>query len=125
MRWLLRVISKRALTEFWESREADSKQAQRDLEAWLHSAKRGGWNNFAGLKQTFSSADQVGNYVVFDVGTNRYRLIGRVMYQAHIVYVLRVMDHAEYDKADWADDCGCYRPTPKPAKPAVQKRKRG
>jgi mRNA interferase HigB len=121
----LRVISKRALTEFWESRKADSKQAQLDLEAWLHSAKRAEWNNFAGLKQTFGSADQVGKCVVFDVGNNRYRLIARVMYQAHIVYVLRVMDHAEYDKANWADDCGCYRPAPKPAKPAAQKRNRG
>lgn len=31
-------------------------------------------------KQTFGSADQVGNCVVFDVGSNRYRLIGRVLY---------------------------------------------
>jgi mRNA-degrading endonuclease HigB of HigAB toxin-antitoxin module len=40
-----------------------------------------------------SVSDQVGNCVVFDVGNNRYRLIGRVKYEQHIVYVLKVMDH--------------------------------
>jgi hypothetical protein len=30
-----------------------------------------------------------------------------------IVYVLKVMDHAEYDKASWIDACGCYEPPPK------------
>jgi hypothetical protein len=29
------------------------------------------------------------------------------------VYVLKVMDHAEYDKASWIDACGCYEPPPK------------
>ena len=35
--------------------------------------------------------------VVFDIGNNRYRLIGRVFYP-HKHYVLRVMDHEEYDR---------------------------
>jgi len=51
--------------------------------------------------------------VVFDVGNNRYRLIGRVNYARGIVYVLKVMDHAEYDKNRWPDDCGCHKPPPK------------
>jgi hypothetical protein len=50
---------------------------------------------------------------VFDVGNNRYRLIGRLNYRAGIVYVLKVMDHKEYDKKRWVDDCGCRRPPPK------------
>ena len=111
-RWEVRVISKRRLREFWESRKHDAEAAQRVLITWHKLAKNADWASFAGLKQTFGSADQVGNCVVFDVGNNRFRLIGRVNYRRGIVYVLRVMDHAEYDKNLWVEDCGCYRPPP-------------
>jgi len=44
---------------------------------------------------------------------NRFRLIGRVFYAAGKLYILGVMDHKEYDKGRWIDDCGCYDPPPK------------
>ena len=96
----------------------DSPVAQRDLSVWYKLAKNAQWGNFASLKRTFGSADQVGNCVVFDVGNNRFRLIGRVNYAKGILYVLRVMDHAEYDKNLWVDDCGCNKPPPKKPAPA-------
>jgi mRNA interferase HigB len=130
----VRVISKRRLRQFWEVRKGDSAVAQRDLSAWHKLAKNAAWEHFAALRQTFGSADQVGNCVVFDVGNNRFRLIGRVNYAQGIVYVLRVMDHAEYDRQRWVEDCGCYKPPPQrppvakngpPAgRPAPRKRKR-
>jgi mRNA interferase HigB len=116
----VRVISKRRLREFWESRRHDAEVAQRNLSTWYKVARNAEWANFGALKQTFGSADQVGNCVVFDAGNNRFRLIGRVNYGKGIVYVLRVMDHAEYDKNLWVDDCGCHKPPPK--KPAAVKR---
>jgi mRNA interferase HigB len=130
----VRVISKRRLRQFWESRKSDAAVAERDLAAWYKLARNATWDNFGALRQTFGSADQVGNCVVFDVGNNRFRLIGRINYSRGIIYVLRVMDHAEYDKRSWIDDCGCHKPPPrKPAvarkssakrKPAARKRKR-
>jgi mRNA interferase HigB len=130
----VRVISKRRLREFWESRKHDAEVAARDLSAWYKVAKAAVWANFGSLRQTFGSADQVGNCAVFDVGNNRFRLIGRVRYEKGIVYILRVMDHAEYDKKRWVDDCGCHKPPPKrPAtardaspkgKPARRRRKK-
>ena len=90
----MRIISKRRLREFWEGRKKASAKAERDLSAWYKLAKNAEWANFAMLKQTFGSSDQVGNCVVFDVGSNRFRLIGRVNYVRGIVYVLRVMDHS-------------------------------
>ena len=109
----VRIISRRRLREFWQARKEDSSRAQRDLSAWYKAAKSAAWTNFGALKQTFGSADQVGNCVVFDVGNNRFRLVGRVNYRRGIVYVLSVMDHAEYDKGNWVDACGCNRPSPK------------
>lgn len=113
----MRVISNKRLREFWESRKTDSAIAQRDLAAWYKLARAAEWSNFAALKQTFGSADQVGNCVVFDPGNNRFRLIGRINYAAGILYILKVMDHAEYDKGQWVDECGCRNPPPKRSTP--------
>lgn len=123
----MRIISRRRLVEFWESRKSDSEIAERDLSAWYKLVSHADWDNFAGLKQTFGSADRVGNCVVFDVGNNRYRLIARVMFNKGTLYVLRVMDHEQYDAQPWAKDCGCHEPPPKrvasPKKSARPKRR--
>jgi mRNA interferase HigB len=107
------VIAKSHLRRFWESRKGDSELAQRDLLTWFKLAESADWTNFGALKRTFGSADQVGNCVVFDVGNNRFRLIGRVFYAAGRLYILKVMDHQEYDKGRWVDDCGCHEPPPR------------
>ncbi len=124
------VNSRKRLVEFWESRKHDAEIAKRDLTAWFKVAEKAAWPNFGALKQTFGSADAVGNCVVFDVGNNRFRLIGRVIYPKGRLYVLKVMDHREYDKGRWEDECGCHQPPPKRAaagaskSPATGKRKR-
>jgi mRNA interferase HigB len=110
------VISRKALVDFWESRREDARIAKRDLSAWYKIADKASWSNFAALKQTFGSADQVGHCVVFDVGNNRYRLVALVKYSAKgrgTLFVKKVMDHAEYDKQRWSAECGCLTPPPK------------
>ncbi len=109
----MRVISKRRLREFWANRKHDGEIAQRHLTAWHKLAKNAEWRAYGELKQTFGSADRVGNCTVFDIGNNRYRLIARVNFRRGIIYVLKVMNHNEYDKKPWADQCGCYQPPPK------------
>ena len=108
----MRVISRRRLREFWEARKNQADAARIVLLTWWKLTKNADWPNFASVKQTFGSVDQVGNCLVFDVGNNRFRLISRINYRRSIVYVLRVMDHAEYDKDRWADECGCFKPPP-------------
>ncbi|WP_414529831.1 type II toxin-antitoxin system HigB family toxin [Nodularia chucula] len=56
------------------------------------------------LRQTFSSADQVGNFTVFNIGGNNYRLITLVDYKFQKVFIRHVLTHAEYDKEDWKND---------------------
>jgi mRNA interferase HigB len=128
----VRIIAKSRLRAFWESRTHDRKDAERYLSAWYKIAEDAAWANFGALKQTFGSADQVGNCVVFDVGNNRYRLIGRVSYCDNgRMYVLKVMDHKEYDKKLWVETCGCHKPKPPrktnpkipTAKPIVRRRR--
>ncbi len=119
----MRIISRRTLVEFWESREEDAETAERDLSTWLKVAKKANWANFAALSQSFGSADRVGYCVVFDVGNNRYRLIGMVRYSSigkGIIDVRKVMDHAEYDRKKWPQECACLTPAPKKPKTAAK-----
>jgi mRNA interferase HigB len=114
----VRIISRSRLRGFWASRRttAEARTAEHYLSAWHKITQAAEWSNFGELRQTFGSADQVGNCVVFDVGNNRLRLIGRVFYETAertgIVYVLKVMDHAEYDQGRWPGECGCHQGKP-------------
>jgi mRNA interferase HigB len=113
----VRVISHKRLKDFWDDPKSPA-GSERYLAAWYKLVLDKAWRNFADLRGTFSSADAVGDCVVFDVGNNRIRLIGRVRYATDklpgVVYVLAVLTHAEYDENKWPDDCGCHEPPPKP-----------
>ncbi len=127
----MRVISLRPLREFWGRAVAPARSEQL-LRAWYDHTEGATWRNFGELRQTFGSADVVGDCVVFEVGNNRIRLIGRVRCAnakgRGLVYVLAVLTHAEYDDNKWPDDCGCHKkpkpkggPRPTKAKPRKKK----
>jgi mRNA interferase HigB len=125
----MHVISIKPLREFWESRPGDP-LAEGLMRGWYKTACIVEWANFAKLKQTFPSADLVGDCVVFDVGGNHYRVVAKVRYGSPgIVYVKKVMDHKEYDKNQWPAQCGCGRAgspkKPRTEKPSLPKEKPG
>lgn len=62
------------------------------------------WPNFVELRKIFPSADQVGNFTVFNIGGNKYRLITFIDYTYQKVFIRAVLTHAEYDKDDWKKD---------------------
>jgi mRNA interferase HigB len=115
----VRVISKKTLRLFWEDPKTPS-DARTLLIAWYKVLILAIWHNFSELRQTFNSADQVGDCVVFNVGGNKYRVIGRVRYTSGslpgVVYILKAMTHSEYDEDNWPDQCGCFNPPPSKSK---------
>jgi len=113
------VVSLRRLREFW----AVQPKAEVPLRGWYTQTSAADWQTFADLRATFPAADLVGNCTVFNVGGNNYRLVARVFYRSHKVYVLRVMTHAEYDREDWPAQCGCHSGPPDRARP-VRRRPR-
>ena len=117
----MRIISRRRLIQFWDARKHDSPLAQRSLLAWEKITKACSWSDWTALKQTFGTADRVGNCSVFDVVNNHFRLIARINFRTKIVYVLKIMDHAEYDQTRWEDQCGCHQPPPRLKKPQGEK----
>jgi mRNA interferase HigB len=93
----MHVISKKKLREFWEVHP----KARSPLEAWYQVARRAEWDNFAEVRESFKSADQVGRFTVFDIGGNKYRLIAAIHFNRGKLYVRHVLTHAEYDAGKW------------------------
>ncbi len=91
------MISKRGLLE-QASRHADSLSP---LLSWYQVARRAVWRGLMEVRRDFSSADQVGNVLIFNIKGNRYRLIARVNYQTQRLFVKALLTHAEYDKKGW------------------------
>jgi len=101
----MNVIAKSALVKFWEGQPAGKPRqaAQAAMIEWHTAATDAQWSNFAELKATFNSADYIKDgKVVFDVGGNKYRIVGLVGYRTKRLFVLFVGTHAEYDKLDVA-----------------------
>lgn len=93
------ILSKRMINAFTdvEPRSSDA------LLHWYKHCKSANWSNFAELKQTFRSADFVGNErYVFNIKGNNYRLIAKIHFDIRTVYILFIGTHVEYDKIDAA-----------------------
>jgi mRNA interferase HigB len=95
----MHVISFKRLREFF-SVHPDSESA---LTAWNKTVKKVHWQNLAELKQVYPSADLVGDYTVFNIRGNRYRLIAGINYRSQTLFVKAVMTHEEYDLGKWKE----------------------
>lgn len=91
----MRVVAKKTLVLYY-SEHADAKTA---LEEWHEKTENAEWDNFAQVKQSFNSADYVGNNrIVFDIKGNQYRLVALVLFKIRMVYIQFIGTHREYDK---------------------------
>jgi mRNA interferase HigB len=100
---VMNVIAKSALVSFWNAlpKGAPRQTAETAMTEWYAAASKASWSNFSELKKTFNSADMVaGNKVIFDVGGNKYRIVGLVAFRTKRIFVLFVGTHAQYDAID-------------------------
>jgi mRNA interferase HigB len=63
--------------------------------------RRTDFPNFAAVRKSFPSADQVEKWTVFNVGGNNYRVIASIHFNRGKLYIRHVLTHAEYDRGDW------------------------
>ena len=95
----MHIISLKMLREFCE-KHPEAEQVLRDWHSVLEKSSAKEYNE---LKKTFNSADIVaGNKVIFDVGGNKYRIVGLVAFRTKRIFVLFVGTHAQYDAIDVA-----------------------
>jgi mRNA interferase HigB len=95
----MHVISFRPLRDFISAH----RDAESSLVAWHKTAKKAEWKNPAELKSVYPSADLVGDYTVFNIRGNNYRLIVKVNYKTQTIFVRSVMTHEEYDLGKWKE----------------------
>jgi mRNA interferase HigB len=69
------------------------------MENWINIIESSEWKNHAELKQTFSSADYVGNArYVFNIKGNEYRIVAVVMFIEGTLTIRFIGTHEEYSK---------------------------
>ncbi|HEY1395577.1 type II toxin-antitoxin system HigB family toxin [Roseateles sp.] len=88
----MHILSKSRLREFWEVHPP----AKGPMEAWHAVVERAAFTCFADVPNTYNSADQVGDAIVFNV--NSYRIVASVRYLARRVFISHVFTHAECEK---------------------------
>ena len=93
----MRVVSRKAI------RDAAAKHTEwnASLNAWYKIVKNADWKNFADVRSSWRNSDVVGPFVVFDISNNRCRLIATIKYKWRMVYIRRILSHAEYDQKEW------------------------
>ena len=89
----MRLVSNKALREF-ASRQ---REASEPLQVWRKLIERNAFDGFADLRRVFNTVDKVGDYFVFNIAGNRYRLIAAIHFNTQTLYVRAVLTHAEYD----------------------------
>ncbi|MCC5830682.1 MAG: type II toxin-antitoxin system HigB family toxin [Phycisphaeraceae bacterium] len=100
----MRIVKTSMLRAFWGAH----REAEASLRTWAQQARAAEWRNFAEVRKTFPSADQVAvasgrTVAVFNIARNRYRLIAAVHDNTRIVYTLMILTHKEYDRATWKE----------------------
>ncbi|HMR85288.1 MAG TPA: type II toxin-antitoxin system HigB family toxin [Niabella sp.] len=90
----MRIFTEQTLKQFSE-RHPEAKTA---LQEWAKIVKRSEWTNFADIKSTFNTVDNVGNgRYVFNIKGNSFRIVAVIRFQIQFVYIRFVGTHKEYD----------------------------
>ena len=96
----MNIISKKKITAFTDKHQ----QAKSSFDTWYSIVKKSKFNNYNEVRALFPTADQVKNFVVFNIGGNNYRLIAYIDYPKGFLFVRHILTHTEYDKNKWKDD---------------------
>ncbi len=96
----MHIISFRILREYAET-HADSQEV---LSNWYKVATKAQWSNLLEVQQVFPKAEAVGNFTVFNIKGNKYRLIVSIDYESQLIYIKYILTHAEYDRENWKND---------------------
>ena len=96
----MHIVSRKRLLEFAEIHADVADQ----LDLWYRVAKSAEWANLVDVRQTYPATDSVGNFTVFNIKGNDYRLITSIVYATGRIYIKYVLTHSEYNQDKWKDD---------------------
>lgn len=95
---VMQVLSKKTLRDFWTVQN----RAETPLKGWFAVVSKARWETPQDVRDTFGSADFVGdNRVIFNIAGNKYRIVARIVYGPYYRVMIKfVGTHAEYDAID-------------------------
>jgi mRNA interferase HigB len=86
-------------------RDAESyADVRKQIQDWHSTVRGANWRNLEEVRQVYREAEAVGNFTVFNIKGNAYRLIVSIRYETGTVYYKYFLTHAEYDKDRWKND---------------------
>jgi mRNA interferase HigB len=74
------------------------------IKTFYTKVENSNWQNLIEVQQDYRSAESVGNFTVFNIKGNKYRLIMGINYEKQVAYFKYFLTHAEYDKEQWKND---------------------
>ncbi|MDB9510756.1 type II toxin-antitoxin system HigB family toxin [Kamptonema animale CS-326] len=74
------------------------------IDSWYATVKKEKWQSLEDVRKIYRDAEAVGNFTVFNIKGNDYRLIVGINYAKQTVYYKYFLTHAEYDKNKWKND---------------------
>ena len=90
----MRVISNKALVDFAKPHP----EAAQALQVWRRLLEVRSFASFAEIKSVFNAVDKVGEFHVFDIGGNKFRIIAFIDFHGQKAYIKHVFTHKGYDK---------------------------
>ena len=101
--WHMRIIARRTLREFVESRAGhkDQQALKAALDAWFDEVRKAKWSSTADVKRLHASASIVSSdRIVFNIRGNAYRSVVAVDFEKGIVWIKWLGTHRDYDRID-------------------------
>jgi mRNA interferase HigB len=74
------------------------------IENFYTKVENSTWQNLLDVQADYRDAEAVGNFTVFNIKGNKYRLIVGINYGKQVVYFKYFLTHAEYNKDQWKND---------------------
>ena len=98
----MNVISRRAI----RAAQLSNPHCRKWLEAWWKNAKREQWTSLIDIRKTYASADQVGDYLVFNAPEGKRLIVGcSYAYddppKGGTLLVKCFLAHRDYERGNW------------------------
>ncbi len=74
------------------------------VEQWYATVKKANWQSLEDVRLIYRDAEAVGNFTIFNIKGNAYRLIVGIDYETRTIFYKYLLTHAEYDKDKWKND---------------------
>ncbi|ELS02298.1 hypothetical protein Xen7305DRAFT_00020110 [Xenococcus sp. PCC 7305] len=78
--------------------------AAKAIQAFCKTIKQAQWQNLVDVQKIYRDAEAVGNFTVFNIKGNQYRLILDLDYSEQVAYFKYFLPHSEYDREQWKND---------------------